>query len=160
MIEDAGDGYVDEVLTFGDDDMYEDDPVMFQGAHQLVLTLLQRGEGIEALIVDGIANRDSFKSSVGKEVETKYDEETGEAYQEERKIVIQNFNERKLVHHLNSINKSFMRRFCAEYAIEESTGDAIYDKLQSLSNYKLYNYVKKTLLEIKEKPDLLNCLYT
>lgn len=158
MMEDAGDGFIDDVIT-NDDNFYEDNPSTFQGAHQLVLTFLNRGEGIEALIVDGIANRDSFKESIDQEIDTRYDEETGEAYTEERKTITQTFNERKLVHHLNSINESFMRRFCEEYAIEKATGDAILDKLQTLSNYKLYNYVKKTLLEIKNKPDLLNCLY-
>lgn len=158
IAEDAGDSFIDDVI---DDitDSYESTPASFEGAHQLVLTLLNNGEGIEALIVDGIANRDAFKTSIGSEIDTKYDDETGEAYQEARKVINHTFNERKLVHHLNSINKSFMRRFCEEYAIEEARGEAIYDKLQSLSNYKLYNYVKKTLLEIKEKPDLLNCLY-
>lgn len=158
MMEEAGDAFIDDLNDFNID-TYEDVPKSFQGIYQLVTTLLQRDEGIEALIVDGIANRDSFKTSLRKETEVQVDEETGEEYEDEKQIREEIFNERKLVHHLTSINKTFMRKFCEEYSVGVEQADLLYNKLQELSNYKLYKYIKKTLLEIKEKPELLNCIY-
>lgn len=158
MMEDVGDGFMDDILE-NEVETYEDNPPMFQGAYQLVSTFLQRGESIEALIVDGIAHRDSFKNSFVQQTDKLYDEDSGEYYEDTHKAVVEEFNERKLIHHLATINQSFMRRFCQEYDIDSIEGEKILEELQSLSNYKLYKYIKKTLMEIKEKPELLNCLY-
>lgn len=151
MIEDAGDGFIDDVLD-SETETYEDRPDFLCGSYQLIKMLLQRGEMIEALIVDGIANRDAFKA-------IHMQEESSEEEDDLRNVTYQAFNERKLVHHLASINEAFIDRFCEEYSITKTEGEKIYKKLQDLSNYKLYKYIKKTLLEIKEKKELLDCLY-
>ena len=112
------------------------------GAKCLVGEFLRQDKGLEALIADGIMNHDTMQFKVDKK------------HPEAGKV----FNARKLVKHLNLINQEFMQEFCEMYSIEESKGESILNKLKSFTNPKLYKYIDKTLIEIKETPEMLDLL--
>ncbi len=133
MVEDIGDGAAEHI------GMAEDNLV--DSARCLIEALIKREEFIEALIVDGIANSDTFKYKKNKD--------SGEsAY---------TFDSHRLVKHLNSIDLKFIHQFCLNYMLK-SREDEIFNLLKSMNNSKLYYRIKKTLAEIKQTPELLNCL--
>lgn len=124
----------------------------------LVNEFLLKGQGIEALIIDGIANYDAFKEKKEKRTETVYDDLTDKEIENSYTHVDYSFDPRKLVKHLNLVNQEFMRSFCITYKVEPVFGKNIYDKLKTMNNTKLYNYIKKTLIEVRQNPKLLECL--
>lgn len=129
------------------------------GAKELINRFLKDGYQVEAIILDGIINHDSFKETKTKQSKIKIDEETGEEYEEKYYDYDSSFDPRKLVKHINSINQEFMQTyFCNEYEITDLEGNAILEKLGNLNNGKIYNYIKKTLIQIKESPELLSYL--
>ena len=147
MVEDVGDS---ATALSG---CYEEAPSV-DNVSYLISALLGRGNDIEALIIDGIAHHDAFK--IHKEqIEHTIPTEFGDVVTKTEVKKSQVFDARKLVKHLSHINPQFMKYFCDRYAVEVARGDEIYSKLQSLSNPKLYKYIQKTLLQIKENPKLL-----
>lgn len=153
MIEDAGDSAVEF------SGCYVDDPVKYErGVYTLVSEFLHKDEGIEALIIDGIANHDTYKVSKVTNYITEIDDETGDEVQSKYVQTTSTFDSRKLVKHLTHINQDFMRQFCVNYSISMAKGEDIYIKLKKLSNPKLYKYIEKTLIEVRQTPQLLECL--
>lgn len=153
MIEDAGDSAVEF------SGCYVDAPSPIQrGTYVLVSELLQRDEGIEALIIDGIANYDTYKTKKNTYYIKEVDEETGEEAEVKCVENSSQFDSRKLVKHLTHIDQKFMRQFCVNYSISLAKGDDIYIKLKKMSNPKLYKCIEKTLIEIRQTPQLLECL--
>lgn len=129
------------------------------GAFELIHRFLNDGRMLEAVILDGIVNHDSFKEDKSYHYEYDTDEETGEEIKEKVCDYSTEFDPRKLVKHLNSINQDFMQNyFCNEYDITDIEGNAILEKLNKTSNSKLYKYIQKTLIQIRETPELLNYL--
>ena len=133
----------------------------------IVQKFLHSGRTIEALILDGIANHDAFKenktSHIETDVEEVVDENTGEVKEVETKEKVYDysytFDPRRLVKHLNTINQQFMEEyFSEEYGVSLEECMNILDKLHKLNNTKLYNYIKKTLINIKQDSDILSCL--
>lgn len=129
----------------------------------IVCKFLNQGRDIEALILDGIACQDSFKETKTShyEVEQEVDEETGEITEIKEKVYdySSTFDPRKLVKHLNTINQEFMQTyFSSEYDVSLEQCDEILSKLKSLNNTKLYNYIKKTLINIRNDSDIMGCL--
>ena len=133
----------------------------------IVQKFLKQGRSIEALILDGIANHDSFKeektSHIETDVEEVVDEKTGQVKEVETKEKIYDysysFDPRRLVKHLNTINQKFMTDyFSEEYQVSMDECMNILNKLRKLNNAKLYNYIKKTLINMKEDSDILSCL--
>ncbi len=128
----------------------------------VVTKFLNSGRTIEALILDGIANHDSFKETKTSHYvyDTEIDEKTGEEVEVKEKVYDYNstFDPRKLVKHLNTINQDFMKNyFSIEYGVSLDECENILHKLQSLNNAKLYNYIKKTLINCKQDKDILAC---
>lgn len=153
MIEDAG----DSALEFSG--CYVDAPSdAMNGIHALVTTLLHRDEDIEALIIDGIANYETYKLRKVTYSVKGIDEETGEEVENKYVETNSTFDSRKLVKHLTHINQDFMRQFCVNYSISLDRGDDIYIKLKKLNNPKLYKYIEKTLIEVRQTPQLLDCI--
>lgn len=153
MIEDAGDSALDFSGCYVD--AYSDS---MSGVHILVTELLNRDEGIEALIIDGIANYETYKKIKTTTYVKQLDEETGEECEVKYVENTSMFDSRKLVKHLTHINQDFMKRFCINYNISSIEGDSIYAKLKKLSNPKLYKYIEKTLIEVRQTPQLLDCI--
>lgn len=148
MVEEAG----DSAAAFSG--CYEDAPTI-SGVQALVTALLHKGNDIEALIIDGIAHHDAFKThKLSNEV--KIPTEDGEVVTDTIVTKAQVFDARRLVKHLTHINPQFMRNFCAEYSVEIARGDDIYNKLTSMSNPKLYRCIEKTLIQIRDNPALLS----
>ena len=150
LIEDIG----DSAIT--DNGCYDEGPTL-DSIGYLVSALIKRGNDIEALIVDGIAYHDAFKekkNTIEKSIPTEF----GDVVVEKDVAKVAVFDARKLVKHLSHINPQFMRRFCDTYAVTQERGTEIYNKLQTLSNPKLYNYIKKTLIQIRDNPTLLSCI--
>jgi len=141
---------------------YTDDEGMKSqdSAYTLVQTLLRRGEILEALIIESIAYHDSFKDEKVTKTATDIDEETGEEF--EYKYIYTEasakFDQRKLVRYLTSIGEDFIRNFCETYEVNESVGSHLLNRLKSLNNAKLYRAIEKTLEEIRQSPELLQCL--
>ena len=152
MVDENGDSALDYAGCVSESSAYEPNATYY-----LVKEFLKRNEGIEALIVDGIANHDSFK--VIKETRCEY--ETGADGNEvciKHKAARAEFSPRMLVKHLNLISPAMMHDFCSQYSVPIATGEEIYNKLKTMSNNKLYKCIEKTLQEIKQTPQLLECL--
>lgn len=127
-------------------------------AKYIVEALIKRDEGIEALIIDGITNYDSYRERKVEEMVLRPNEETGEMESVPYTHTAYSFDPRKLVKHLNSIDERFMQRFCITYAIDVSKGEEIFHKLQKMNNTKIYKMIDKVLLEIRQSPKLLECV--
>ncbi len=132
----------------------------------IVQKFLNQGRSIEALILDGIANHDAFKetktSHIETDVEEIVDDETGEVKEVETKEKVYDysysFDPRRLVKHLNTINQEFMKQyFSVEYEISLADCDVILEKLHKLNNTKLYNLIKKTLINVRQDSDIMSC---
>lgn len=132
----------DFAMSYAGDACKEESPI--SGCKILIQTLLKRGDGVEALILDGIANYDSFK-----EVKSKENGATKINYE---------FNSRKLVKHLTTIDEHFISQFCEIYDIEPAIGNDIYSKLKSLNNAKLYKLIENVQKGMRNSPDLIECL--
>lgn len=153
MIEDAGDSAVEFAGC------YVDAPSEAMGGiHTLISELLHRDEGIEALIIDGIAHYETYKTRKVTYTVKDVDEESGEEVENKYVETSSSFDSRKLVKHLTHINQDFMRQFCANYSISIDKGEDIYEKLKKMSNPKLYKCIEKTLIEVRQTPQLLDCL--
>lgn len=156
MVDDNGDCALDYTGAVQEDNHSS-------GANDLICKFLHDGYGIEALIIDGIINYDSFKEIKKShyEYDETVDEETGELVVNKEKVYdySSTFDMRKLVKHLNSVNQEFMQSyFCEIYSLTDVEGDAILAKLKKLNNSKLYDYIKKTLIQIRQSPELLGFL--
>lgn len=153
MIEDAGDTAVEVCGCY-----VEVDSKFESGVYALVNEFLKRGQGVEALIIDGIANYQTYKSYKEKCQIKALDEDSGKLIDKTISVPVSEFDSRKLVKHLNTITQTFMRDFSMIYSISIEDAESIYEKLKGMSNPKLYNCIKKTLIEVKETPKLLSCL--
>ena len=129
-----------------------------ESAYTLVQTLLNRGESLEALIIESIAYYDSTKEKKVMKTATDVDEETGEEFEYKYADVTSKFDSRKLVKHLSTIGEDFIYNFCETYDVNKTVGSKLLDKLKSLNNVKLYKAIEKTLEEIRQSPELLKCL--
>lgn len=133
-------------------------PVEKSGAQELVELFLQSNKPIEALIIDGVAYQDAFKTNKVKSYNLELDSQgklTNKRYMSETET----FDLRKLVKHLSSIDEDFIKDyFCQTYLLSEEEGDAILLKASTITNPKWYKYIQKTLLEIKGNKKLLSCL--
>ena len=154
MVESEGDYAIKHAGAYtSDSSRYTD------GAYVLIQTLLDRGENLEALIVDSIAYYDTYKQEKNVIVQKKIDEETGEEINHKYVSISNRFDPRKLVKHLNNIDEQFILSFCKTYNLSNSIGHKILDKLKSLTNVKLYKIIEKTLEEIRQSPALLEHIY-
>ena len=122
----------------------------------LVQKYIKQDRLIEALIIDGIAYQDSFKETK-KTYYTTHIDERGKEVKDKKYDYKSDFDARKLVKHLSTINQKFMQDyFVVEYNVPIEVGNKIYEKLKSTSNTKLYKYIEKTLENLKADPDLLS----
>lgn len=152
MIDDKGDCALDYAGAIEESDKGN-------GVADLINQFLKDGHSIEALVLDGVINHDVFKEKRKRKYITSVNEETGEESKISFTTTSQKFDKRKLVKHLKeSANRNFMNWFCTRYNISKTQGKEITAKLKSLSNQKLYNYIDKTFIQIKESPTLLNYL--
>lgn len=137
---------------------YTVDKAYGTGCEEVIDLFIKKDKIIEAIIVDGIINWDTFKETRAKDSIIYCDRETGEEYEEEITKVSSEFNPRKLVKYLNEIDQNFIKGFCDNHSIGEAKSLLVFDKLKKMSNSKLYKYIEKTLIEIKQTPELLECL--
>lgn len=136
----------------------EDNRPYTHGAYSLVQMLLDRGETLEALIVDSIAYQDTFKKQKTTIINKEINNETGEEIKIKDVAVYNMFDPRKLVKHLNTIGEEFIYLFCQNYQITNTIGNTLLANLKSLSNVKLYKIIEKTLSEIKQTPEMVECI--
>lgn len=120
----------------------------------LVKYFLSKNKQIEALIIDAIANFDSFKQI--KEVNTYINSNEEET---EYNNYSYEFNKRKVIKHLNSIDNDFIQSyFCKEYNISDLQGKGILKDLKKLNNIKLYKCLDNTLDQIRLNNKLKNII--
>lgn len=125
------------------------------GAKILVESFLNKDKTIEALIIDGIAYQDSFKD---KKVVAYTQDEDGTRHRGYTSTQ-SSFDMRRLVKHLTTLDDEFMQGyFCDKYNWPKNKGEELLEKMHKTSNVKLYKYIEKTLEEIKQNPELLECL--
>ena len=136
----------------------EDNRQYLDGAYSLVQMFLEKGESLEALIVDSIAYYDTYKTSKEINKIKDIDPETGNEIERKETRLINSFDSRKLVKHLNTIGEDFIYSFCNTYSVHNNIGTKIIKTLKELSNIKLYKVIEKTLEEIKQSPELLSCI--
>lgn len=154
MIEDEG----DYAAMFAGGYSYDSPSKSQDDAYSLVQALLNRGESLEALIIESIAYHDAFKEEKVTKVVTNFNEETGASEEYKYTTTVSKFNPRKLVKHLNTIGEEFIYNFCESYNINNTVGTKLLSRLKSLNNNKLYKAIEKTLEEIRQSPDLLKLL--
>lgn len=153
MIDESGDSAIESCGCYNGVDIHIE-----SGTYALVSEFLKRDQGIEALIIDGIANYKTYKAHKERTKIKVRDEETNELLEKTIKVSVAEFDARSLVRHLAGISQKFMRQFSETYSISTEAADNIYGKLKGMSNPKLYKCIKKTLIEVKETPKLLSCL--
>ena len=128
------------------------------GAKELVEIFLGNNKLLEALIVDGVAYQDSFKTtkvSIKQEGINSQGQTVMKRYSKETDM----FDMRKLVKHLSTIDTNFIRDyFCSTYFISPEKGEEILSRVSEMSNPKWYKCIQKTFLEIKGDKKLLSCL--
>lgn len=137
---------------------YTVDKSYLSGSEEIIDMFIKKDKIIEAIIVDGIINYDTFNEKKSKESIIVYDTDAGEKKEETITKVTSEFNPKKLVRYLNMIDQTFIQGFCSNHSIEEGKSLIVFDKLKKMSNSKLYKYIEKTLIEIKQTPELLECL--
>lgn len=131
----------------------------YNGVAEIVKSFLNEDKCIEALIVDGIANQDSWKQEKEKVVETEIevDDDGNETEVTNKYYKYKNlFDARKLVKHLVNIDADFMQHFTEEYEVKNP--NVILETLKNLTNGKLYKYIDKTLIMLRENPKYLEYL--
>lgn len=127
----------------------------YNGIKSLINLFLEENKVIEALIIDNIAFGDSVKEDKIKYNYTYVDDETKEEVNETTYRYAHQFNPRKLVKQLTDINeKYFTDYFNKEYHVTDY--HPILETLKKLDNSKLYKEIEKTLMSIKQSPELLN----
>ncbi len=133
-------------------------PLEKSGAQELVEIFLKNQKPIEALIIDGVAYQDSFNYELNKVYNEDIDSQ-GNLVNKRYFYNKEDFNLRKLVKHLSSIDSKFIKDyFCKTYLLSNEEGEAILSKVASMNNPKWYKYIKKTVVEIKGNKKLLGCL--
>lgn len=132
--------------------------VEVDGTKELIKYFLLKKKSIEALVLDGIVNGDSFKS---KKIITYKQTQDSQGKDINKKFITQNgvFDKRKLVKHLTNLNEEYMNKiFCPLYSVSLKEGKELFDKLKSISNGRLYKYIDKTLIEIRDNKSLFEYL--
>lgn len=150
MTEEAGDGSTATTKCFEPAPTYD-------GVSDLIRAMVKRGDLVEALIIDGIAYRNTFKTEKYTISFTAQNDEN-ELVSNTATRQSDEFDPRRLVKHLSHITPSFMQQFCSQYAIEEVRGNEIYMRVSGMSNPKLYKCIEKTLIQLRENPKLLSYL--
>lgn len=114
----------------------------------IVKKYLDEDKIIEALIIDGICFQDSFKEN--KDIINK-DGEEYDSYSYE-------FNDRKLVKHLNNISKPYIAYFAEKYNFSTIKLLQTLEIIKNLSNTRLYTSIRKTLYDLKNNTYVRNVL--
>lgn len=126
------------------------DEIELDGTKDLIKLFLKKDKGIEALIIDGIVNGDSFKvaSKKGNVEDVDYDQTSS-----------YNFDMRRLIKHLTNLDEKYIKTvFCPIYNLSKEEGISLFEELKTINNKKLYKYINKTLIELRDDPKLLSCL--
>ena len=128
------------------------------GVHELVKHFLDHNKPLEALIIDGVAYQDSFKTNKEKTYKCELDSQ-GKMVNKRYITSSESFDMRRLVRHLSTVDSEFIKDyFCKTYLLNENVGDKILKITSTMSNPKWYKYIKKTIVEIKDNKKLLSCL--
>lgn len=133
----------------------------FSPVYDLVSLFLSENKNLEALIIDSIANGDSMKSEKKKKMVTYHEMVDGkeEEIEDEVTYTTSNYNERKLVAYLNSLDEDFFaNQFSKMYKITDYK--PLYEQLKSLNNGKLYRAIDRTLEMVRQNPKYLSILKT
>jgi hypothetical protein len=112
----------------------------------LIQSFVNDGCVIEAVIVDGICYGDAFKEVRDAEKENKVNYE---------------FNDRKLVKYIKSLNQNDIDRFVNKYGIPPEQSAQIFNGIKALSGTRLYTYIRKTLYKVSNNKlfkELTACL--
>ena len=132
--------------------------VMFSPTYNLVKAFLDRNELLESLIIDGIANGDSFREESYTKIAEIWDEEINGYVEQEVERKKEIFDDRKLVKHLSHLGEEYIRQFCITYDVAEDVGELLLKKLKKTNNQKLYKLIEKTKLEVQGDKALKNCV--
>lgn len=135
--------------AFGDAAYYDVEEMYTQdfkndGTYSIIESLIKQDKLIEALIVDGVVNYNSFKEQRASDGRT----------------CTMEFSKRALVKHLNSLNRNILSEFILTYNADKTKVIDAVNIIENTSNQKLYKMIDKVFLQIKNSKDLLECLYT
>lgn len=133
-------------------------PLEVDGAHELINILLKRNKPLEALIVDGVAYQDSFKTT-REAIHKEGVNSQGQVVMKRYMASHEHFDPRKLVKHLSTIDEKFIRDyFCQKYLMPQEKGSELLSEVNTIPNTKWYRLIKKTIVELREDKTLLSCL--
>lgn len=143
------------------DNLYEIDNIVdpdaefdvYDSGRDVVQYYLNKGQILQALIVDGIGYQDTFKDE--KIIKTEIDCE-GNEFNTER--VNSTFNSRKLVKHLNNLDDVFVKYFIDNYNVNKSILTDCINKTVKLRNTKLYTVIDNTLTDLRTNKEIREML--
>lgn len=144
MIDDEGDYAIQFSGCVVNDYKEYNDP-----AYLLVSEFNNRQEFLEALVLEGMMNGDSFKTEKYNKISHIWDQDKEEYVEKECSYIRQIFDERKLVKYLSHLDEDYIYRFCCKYDVDSNLSQLIYKRLKNMPNSKLYTLIKKVTVEVK-----------
>jgi hypothetical protein len=124
-------------------------------SQSVVKHYLKQGKILEAFIVDSIAHQDTFNTKSVKRGKNIID---SNGQKVSVKITKTEFSNRKVVKHLNDLNNVYLKYFHEVYGVDKEKLNAVANQVNKISNTKLYNYIEKTLLELRTNDEIISIL--
>lgn len=109
-------------------------------SYDIVQFYLNKGKIIDALIIDGLAHYDTYTPSMT----------SGNTQAK--------FSKRFLVKHLSGLDSEYLDYFKTTYHVDAVQLQEVVKELGTSSNSKLYNYIKKTISNMRTNKEVLNIL--
>jgi hypothetical protein len=124
-------------------------------SNYVVKYYLKKGKLLEAIIIDSIANQDSFYTKeIGKF------KKTVDSYNQEIKFkeYKSTFSNKKVVNHLSNMNVNYIHYFEKTYNVDSDKLKKIINKINKIPSKKLSHHIRRTLLELKKNKNVINIL--
>lgn len=118
-------------IELADPNCYIDNYIANSKVISLVQTFINQGRLDIAIIIDGICFADSFKEVIA------------------RKVTTFEFNERKLVSHLISLDDRFKQRFLSVYYVDEEELDNMIVFFTKKERFQVYPVMRRILSQLK-----------
>lgn len=128
------------------------------GAEELINLFLAHHNPVGAIILDGIAYQDSFKDNkISHYVDEK--DSQGRDIKKKYSTMTSNFDMRKLVRHLKTIDEKFIYDyFCKKYDLKDVPKESLVTLFSNMNYNKIHRSIEKTFREIRENKNLLSYL--
>lgn len=134
------------------DTIVDDSSTKFNYCNNIVQQFINKNDYIEALIIDGIINQDTFVTHSKSVINEGFSEEndyTSCEYQ---------FSMNKLFKHLRDVDDNFISYFSKEYSVDKNKLLSTVSSLKSYSNTKFRKCVQLSFQRIKQDKEVLSTI--